>query len=1037
MSQIDRKYSDHFRQWEVRTRGWQLWDEPVHPEPAFVPFFRNGADDDSPLDDGRRPTVVSTWVRGLGNRLAGKATESTPRAVIDFPDPEPRLLSRDSLVEFQIPVPRDIGLDRNQYGLFFSSLTLCREPMSFELVFGPEKIVVLLGTSPGDAPLIEGQLSVFFPELGLIRREDVLLGAWTNAGPHYALVDCGLARECMYCLETGKADPYLPLFGALSQLRHDELAVFQVLFEPVRHPWAESILSAVTDGFGRDFFANVPNLAQSAKEKIARPLYAATLRLATKADSAESAMAILERMASALSLYGGQTGNALMPLPGNPSIDFETDLMRRETHRSGMIVNGDELASLAHIPSGDIESAKLRGNERMSKAAPAMVCGMSGLSLGTNHHHDIERAVTLPTEARVRHMHVIGASGTGKSTLLFNSIKQDIEAGHGIGLLDPHGDLADMVLSIIPPSRVDDVVYLDPSDGDFPVGFNILHAHSDLEKTLLASDLVSVFERLSQAWGDQMGSVLRNAILAFLESSRGGSLIELRRFLLEPAFRESFLKTVSDPEILYYWHKGFPTLSGNKSIGPVLTRLETFLAPKSIRYMVGQTKNRIDFGDILDRKKIFIAKLSQGTIGKENSYLLGTLIVSKLQELAMSRQAVRASERVPFFLYIDEFHNFITPSMAEILSGARKYGLGLVLSHQELRQLERDREVASAVLSNCHTRVVFRVGDSDARTLADGFASFGAKDIQSLGTGEAICRVERSDFDFNLSVPFEPVLDNDSARTWREFVIAASRKRFGTPREEVERELVARQSIPEEKTEEKAVRTKRIIPQEETVKTVVPPLESKVVDRVPVADVVVPHIEQVTPILEAAVTPSQESESKETGTPGRGGPLHKHIQSLIKQWAEGMGYRATIEKNVLHGTGSVDVALEKGERRIACEVSITTPPEQEISNIKKCVEAGFRPVCLICTESDRVTKMKKAVSKGLLKDELDAAWFGTPDEFFALVQDIEARALSCEKVVKGYKVKVSYRPLDARERSEAEQGISQAVVKRIERTKRQ
>ena len=217
---------------------------------------------------------------------------------------------------------------------------------------------------------------------------------------------------------------------------------------------------------------------------------------------------------------------------------------------------------------------------------------------------------------------------------------------------------------------------LDPSDEAYPVGFNILSAHSELERNLLASDLVSVFRRLSTSFGDQMNTVLANAIMAFLESTEGGTLSDLRRFLVEPAFRERVLATVRDPEIVYYWQKEFPLLTG-KPQGPILTRLDTFLRPKVIRHMVSQKENRLDFAAIMNGRKILLAKLAQGLIGEENSYLLGTLIVSKLNQMAMSRQNMAAAERKAFYLYIDEFHNFVTPSMAAILAGARKYNLGL------------------------------------------------------------------------------------------------------------------------------------------------------------------------------------------------------------------------------------------------------------------------------------------------------------------------------------------------------------------------
>ena len=364
--------------------------------------------------------------------------------------------------------------------------------------------------------------------------------------------------------------------------------------------------------------------------------------------------------------------------------------------------------------------------------------------------------------------------------------------GQGVaGARSANGDLVDKILGVIPRERIADVVLIDPSDEEYSVGFNILAAHSDFEKSLLSSDLVSVFQRLSTSWGDQMNSVLRNAILAFLESTEGGTLADLRRFLLDTGFRNRFLATVTDPEIVYYWQKAFPQLSGNKSIGPVVTRLDEFLSRKPIRYMVSQKENRVNFAEVIDGGKILLAKLPQGLIGRENSHLLGSLLLSKLQQMAMSRQRMRESERRDFWCYVDEFHSFITPSMAEILTGARKYRVGLVLAHQELRQLQSSDEVASAVLANAFTRAVFRVGDADARSLENGFSHFEARDLQNLETGEAICRIERSDFDFNLAVRMpEPAADNEDAR--REEVIAASRSTYGRSRADIEAEVFRR-----------------------------------------------------------------------------------------------------------------------------------------------------------------------------------------------------------------------------------------------------
>lgn len=1011
MASLDDKLTEQFLAWEFRGRGWQLWDTPVIPEPPFRPFPGHFLPPEPTIDDGRRPTVISAIADMVWNRLAGSPVEEA-EAPVDEEEPLPDELRRSSIETVEVRLQSGIGMCREEWGYFFASLSFCAEALSYEIVADEEAITIQFAAGPPDICLVRRQLKAFFPEAGVNYSGDKLWEAWTaRDGNVAAIVDFGLQKEFMLPLSVGKSDPFLPVLGALEGLESGEVGAYQVLFEPVRHPWADSVVRSVSKGSGEPFFDNAEDLFKGAKQKVSKPLYSAVLRVAAKSESEARTLEILSDLAGALRVFDNPAGNALFPLPNDeyPVEVHQDDFLRRETRRSGMIVNADELSGLVHIPSEGVRSPRLFRRMGKTKAAPQRKSREGDILLGHNAHLGVMTPVSLSSDERVRHMHVIGASGTGKSTLLYNLICQDIEEGRGVAVLDPHGDLVESVLGSIPESRVGDVVLLDPSDVEYPIGFNILFAHSELEKTLLASDLVSVFERLSSSWGDQMGSVLQNAILAFLESDKGGSLADLRRFLLEPSFREEFLATVRDPEVTYYWRKGFPLLSGNRSIGPVLTRLESFLAPKSVRYMVSQTRNRLDFADILDSGKIFLAKLAQGAIGKENSYLLGTLLVSKLQQTAMARQGRDESARRDFFLYVDEFHNFITPSMAEILTGARKYRLGLVLAHQEMRQLDGRNDVLSAVLSSCHTRVAFRVGDADARTLERGLSSFTAMDLQNLGTGEAVCRIERSDFDFNLAVPPPAYPAADVAAVRRERVIEASRAKYGTPRKEIEEGLDRlRRERPEKPPAE--------------ARAMVPPAPAPERASLPALARIQPLVQPASPAPPPCPSPPEQR------TPGRGGPQHKYVQTLIKQWAEGMGWRATIEKQVLGGKGSVDVAIEKGSRRIACEISITTPAEQEVANVKKCVEAGFDHVFLICPDEARADKMKEAVTAGLTETESARTRFGLVEDLFTFVQESEAAEAGGERTVKGYKVRVSYRALDQAEREEKERAISQVVV---------
>jgi hypothetical protein len=567
--------------------------------------------------------------------------------------------------------------------------------------------------------------------------------------------------------------------------------------------------------------------------------------------------------------------------------------------------------------------------------------------------------------------------------------------------VDPHGDLVDRILGIIPEERIEDVILFDPTDEEYSVGFNILSAHSDLERNLLASDLVSAFQRLSTSWGDQLNAVLNNAILAFLESNRGGTLSDLQRFLIDPEFRNSFLKSVRDPEIVYYWQKAFPQLGGNKSIGPVLTRLNDFLAQKRIRHIVSQRENRLDFANIIDTGKIFLAKLPKGLIGDKNAFLLGSLLVSKFQQTAMSRQRLAAEQRRDYWLYLDEFPNFITSSMAEILSGVRKYRLGLILAHQELHQLQKDSSVASAALSNPLTRICFRVGDEDARKLAQGFSNFEARDLQNLAKGEAIVRIERSDHDFNLAVPLPEAADENDAKAIRERVVTASRKKYAVLRSQID----TRESTTPTHVESTAA------PQE----------------RVP------------NPLTPLAIRREQVAPSP-SALPalGRGGAQHQLLQARIKAAAEGHGFRVTCEGTIADTKGSADLVLEKERYSIACEISVTTTIDHEFGNIIKCLKGGFNAVAVISIRKAWLKEIAETVAGALGADEAAKISYFTPDQFIEHLTKLQGSIATppvapTETVTirRGFKVKRSAPRLSPEDRRLREEDANKTIAEII------
>jgi hypothetical protein len=1023
MSRLDEQLTEQFHRWELRGRGWQVFPEPVEPEPPFVPFHGHFLPATRPVDDGARPTFLSSLVQRLSQKLS---TEKPPALVEpeQEEEPEPTTLTRESLVELQASLPDKLDISKDAFEQFLLNLSLCREPIAFELIGTHKKVSAQFVAGASDAPLLRRQLQAYFPEAVFVPREGGLEQAWeASNGDEMLAVEFGLKNEFMLPLTSGRLDSFIGIVGALAELRAGELGLFQVLFQPVQNPWAESIVNSVTHADGKPYFVNSPELARAAENKVARPLYAAVVRILVCADEFDRILQLARDLAGSLRVFAHPSGNELIPL-NNDDYPFEEhieDVLRRQTRRTGMLLNSDELIGFVHLPSTAVRSPAFQRQTTKTKAAPVIV-RQHGLLLGDNDHAGQTVPVRLSAEQRTRHTHIIGASGTGKSTLLLNLIRQDIENGEGVAVLDPHGDLIDRICGIIPSSRIDDVILVDPSDAEYSIGFNILSAHSELEKTLLASDLIAVFERLSTSWGDQMNSVLQNAILAFLESDRRGTIADLRRFLIEPLFRNEFLKSVNDSEVVYYWQKSFPHLSGNKSIGSILTRLDTFLAQKPIRHMVSQPENRLDFAHIMDSGKIFLAKLPEGLLGWENSHLLGTLLVSKFQQIAMSRQAQQIATRRDYWLYIDEFANFITPSMAEILSGARKYRIGLTLAHHELHQLQRNPEVASAVMTHPYTRIVFRVGDDDAKKLAEGFSFFESKDLRNLEAGQAVCRVERSDFDFNLSVPLPTLPDADAMAARRQEVVTISREKYATPRADVEAMLAKSRATPH--TDEPPAPAKKV--------SVAIPVPSEPVKVAEVPKAALPPPEVLPPIVVPEPKPAVVSEKKTPSAPadlGKGGEQHKAMQRRIKEAAEALGFRSVIEKQIAGSQESVDLLLERGDQKIACEISVTTTIDHEVGNIRKCLKAGLPQVAIICVSADRLEKIAVAVSGSLGADAAARVAYYQPDQFIAYLKTVPVE-IPKEKITvrRGYKVKRSAAALTEAEQRQREELANQMMA---------
>ncbi len=371
-----------------------------------------------------------------------------------------------------------------------------------------------------------------------------------------------------------------------------------------------------------------------------------------------------------------------------------------------------------------------RMKRRLSTTAGGLETGLTIMSdpyqtfIGHRQGWGSEVLFGIKNVGHRQHVYTIGKTGSGKTTLLRNLLIQHIEAGHGVGLIDPHGDLAEELLNHIPSSRTRDVVYFNPSDLEYPIGINLLANVPPDSRHLIASGIVAAFKSIwRDSWGPRMEYILYNSLAALLDCENV-TLLGVTRLLTDSTFRARVIRQIRDPFVKNFWQEEYENYDERfrrEAISPIQNKLGQFLMNPPIRNILGQVKSKIDFSFMMDNRRIFIANLSKGKLGADKANLLGSLLTTQFQLAAMARSDVPEKERQDFFLFIDEFQNFATDAFASILSEARKYRLCLTLSHQYIDQLPL--EIRQAVFGNVGTLISFRVGNGDAEVLQKEFGN--------------------------------------------------------------------------------------------------------------------------------------------------------------------------------------------------------------------------------------------------------------------------------------------------------------------------
>jgi hypothetical protein len=473
-------------------------------------------------------------------------------------------------------------------------------------------------------------------------------------------------------------------------------------------------------------------------------------------------------------------------------------------HRHMIVLNSEELATIFHFPNKTVETHHINWLKAKSAPAPAQI-PTEGLFIGTSTYRGQRKQIYMANPDRQRHMYIVGKTGTGKSEFLKDMILQDIKAGKGVAVLDPHGELVEDLMQLIPAARAEDVIYFNPSDTERPMGLNIMEADTEEQMHFMVGSIIALMYKLYDPHktgiiGPRFEHAIRNAMLTVM-AEPGATFIELVRCLTDPKYVQDLLPKVKDPVVRRYWTDQIAQTSDfhkSEVLDYIVSKFGKFITNKVMRNIIGQSKSAFNFRSVMDDQKVLLVNLSKGKLGEEDAKFLGLILVPKILTAAMSRQDIPLDQRKDFYLYVDEFQNYATEDFAVILSEARKYRLNLIVANQFVAQIEED--VKNAVFGNVGTIVTFRVGVPDANFLQHEFAPiFSETDLTNIEKYHVYIRtivnnepVPPFSMDLTRDVSGEAKL-KDTKRA--DLIRELSRVKYGIPREIVEQETAVRAKL--------------------------------------------------------------------------------------------------------------------------------------------------------------------------------------------------------------------------------------------------
>jgi len=538
---------------------------------------------------------------------------------------------------------------------------------------------------------------------------------------------------------------------------------------------------------------------EAIENKARKNSFKVDIRLIASAPKKERADAIISHINNSFAQFENINGNNFRTInPKNLKKFIYNYTFRVFKKKQAALLCKEELASLFHFGINVLRAAPRIVSAKSKRAPCPPNMASDGLVLGKNVYRDQATTVRIKEDDRRRHFYTIGQTGTGKSTLLAAMIKQDIQSGRGVCVIDPHGELVSRVLTYIPKERMEDVILFDPADVARPMGLNLLEYSRPEQKTFVINEMIDIFDKLydmRQVGGPMFEQYMRNAMLLVMAHPESGStLLEISRVLSDPDFRRFKLDHCPDPIVVNFWVKEAEKAGGEAALAnmvPYITsKLTSFIANDIMRPIIAQQNSSFNLREIMDRQKIVLMNLSKGNIGELNAYLLGMVMVGKILISAMSRVDMPEEDRKDFYLYIDEFHNFTTDSIVSILSEARKYRLNLIIAHQFLKQLTE--KIRDGVFGNVGSMAAFRVGPEDAEFIVKQFEPvFSSYDLINLDNFNVYLKLI---INGQVAMPFSlmPFPLEEGDKSIAALVKDYSRNKYGRPREEIEGEILSR-----------------------------------------------------------------------------------------------------------------------------------------------------------------------------------------------------------------------------------------------------